>query len=152
EGTINGSFNENIIFNGAPQLETAELMAAHIDDFETPKAYNHYAVGWAHALDTPYQWTKQVASHWGGTRNGLAVHWPRGIASRGETRSQFRHVIDVAPTILEVAGLPQPTAVNGIEQQPIEGASMAYSFDDAGAGGCRETQYFEVFCNRGIYH
>jgi arylsulfatase A-like enzyme len=152
EGTVNGSFNENIIFNGAPHLETAELMAARIDDFGTPRAYNHYAVGWAHALDTPYQWTKQVASHWGGTRNGLLVHWPRGIASRAEIRSQFHHVIDVAPTILEVAGIPQPTAVHGIEQQPIEGVSMAYSFDDAAAGERRETQYFEVFCNRGIYH
>jgi len=152
EGTVNGSFNENIIFNGAPQLETAELMAAHIDDFGTPRAYNHYAVGWAHALDTPYQWTKQVASHWGGTRNGLVVHWPRAIASRGEIRSQFHHVIDVAPTILEVAGIPQPTAVHGIEQQPIEGVSMAYSFDDASAAERREMQYFEVFCNRGIYH
>jgi arylsulfatase len=152
EGTVNGSFNENIIFNGAPQLETAELMAAHIDDFGTPRAYNHYAVGWAHGLDTPYQWTKQVASHWGGTRNGLVVHWPRGIASRAEIRSQFHHVIDVAPTILEVAGIPPPATVHGIEQQPIEGVSMAYSFDDARAGERRETQYFEVFCNRGIYH
>ena len=152
EGTVNGSFNENIIFNGAPQLETAELMAAHIDDFGTPGAYNHYAVGWAHALDTPYQWTKQVASHWGGTRNGLVVHWPRGIEASGEIRSQFHHVIDVAPTVLEVAGIPQPTAVHGIEQQPIEGVSMAYAFDDASAAERHETQYFEVFCNRGIYH
>jgi hypothetical protein len=127
-------------------------MAAHIEDFGTPRAYNHYAVGWAHALDTPYQWTKQVASHWGGTRNGLVVHWPRAIASRGEIRSQFHHVIDVAPTILEVAGIPQPTAVHGIPQQPIEGVSMAYSFDDADAAERRETQYFEVFCNRGVYH
>jgi arylsulfatase len=152
EGTLNGSFNENIIFNGAPQLETAELMAAHIDDFGTPRAYNHYAVGWAHALDTPYQWTKQVASHWGGTRNGLVVHWPRGVEARGEIRSQFHHVIDVTPTILEVAGVPQPTEVYGIPQQPIEGVSMAYSFGDASAAERRGTQYFEVFCNRGIYH
>jgi arylsulfatase len=151
EGTINGSFNENIIFNGAPHLETAELMAAHIDDFGTPRAYNHYAVGWAHALDTPYQWTKQVASHWGGTRNGLVVHWPRGIAARGEIRSQFHHVIDVAPTVLEAASIPQPVAVHGIEQQPIEGVSMAYAFDDAAAAERHGTQYFEVFCNRGIY-
>ncbi len=141
EGTINGSFNENIIFNGAPQLETAELMASRIDDFGTPKAYNHYAVGWAHALDTPYQWTKQVASHWGGTRNGLVVHWPGTIGSRGEIRSQFHHVIDVAPTILDAAGIPQP----------IEGVSMAYCFDAPTAPERRETQYFEMFCNRGIY-
>ena len=111
EGTINGTFNETFIFNGAAALETPEFMAAHIDDFGTPKAYNHYAVGWAHAMDTPYQWTKQVASHWGGTRNGTIVHWPRGIAARGEIRSQFHHVIDVAPTVLEAAGLPQPTIV-----------------------------------------
>ena len=103
-----------VIFNGAAALETPEFMAAHIDDFGTPKAYNHYAVGWAHAMDTPYQWTKQVASHWGGTRNGTIVHWPHGFAARGEIRSQFHHVIDVAPTVLEAAGLPEPTFVNGV--------------------------------------
>ena len=127
-------------------------MAAHIDDFGTPKAYNHFAVGWAHAMDTPYQWTKQVASHWGGTRNGTIVHWPRGIAARGEVRSQFHHVIDVAPTVLEAAGLPQPTAVNGVAQEPIAGVSMVYSFDGATEAERRQTQYFEMFCNRGIYH
>ena len=114
EGTINGSFNETFIFNGAAALETPEFLASRIDDFGTPKAYNHFAVGWAHAMDTPYQWTKQVASHWGGTRNGTIVHWPSGIEARGEVRSQFHHVIDVAPTVLEAAGLPQPTAVNGV--------------------------------------
>jgi arylsulfatase len=103
-------------------------------------------------MDTPYQWTKQVASHWGGTRNGTIVHWPRGIAARGEVRSQFHHVIDVAPTVLEAAGLPQPTAVNGIDQRPIEGVSMRYSFDGATEADRRRTQYFEMFCNRGIYH
>ena len=152
EGTVNGSFNETFIFNGAAALETPEFMAARIDDFGTPKAYNHFAVGWAHAMDTPYQWTKQVASHWGGTRNGTIVHWPRGIAARGEVRSQFHHVIDVAPTVLEAAGLPQPTAVNGVAQRPIEGVSMAYSFDGATEADRHETQYFEMFCNRGIYH
>ena len=152
EGTVNGSFNENIIFNGAYALETPEFMAARIDDFGTPKAYNHFAVGWAHAMDTPYQWTKQVASHWGGTRNGLIVHWPRGFAARGEVRPQFHHVIDVAPTVLEAAGLPEPVAVHGIEQTPIEGVSMLGAFADAAAPERRETQYFEVFCNRGIYH
>ena len=95
-------------------------------------AYNHYAVGWAHAMDTPYQWTKQVASHWGGTRNGTIVHWPNGIKAKGEIRSQFHHVIDVAPTVLEAAGLPHPTFVNGVQQAPLEGVRMAYSFDDAG--------------------
>jgi arylsulfatase len=103
-------------------------------------------------MDTPYQWTKQVASHWGGTRNGTIVHWPRGFTARGEVRQQFHHVIDVAPTVLEVAGLPQPSVVDGVEQHPIEGVSMRYSFDEAGAADRRETQYFEMFCNRGIYH
>ena len=100
-------FNEMMILNGAAALETVEFMAARIDEFGTPKAYNHYAVGWAHAMDTPYQWTKQVASHWGGTRNGTIVHWPNGIKAKGEVRSQFHHVIDVAPTVLEAAGLPR---------------------------------------------
>jgi hypothetical protein len=103
-------------------------------------------------MDTPYQWTKQVASHWGGTRNGTIVHWPAGIRARGEIRHQFHHVIDVAPTVLEAAGLPQPTFVNGVQQRPIEGVSMAYSFDEPAADERRRTQYFEMFCNRGIYH
>jgi arylsulfatase len=126
-------------------------MVSKIDEFGTPTAYNHYAVGWAHAMDTPYQWTKQVASHWGGTRNGTVVHWPSGIRAKGEVRSQFHHVIDVAPTVLDVAGLPEPTTVHGVTQRPIEGVSMRYAFDDAGAAERRETQYFEMFCNRGIY-
>ena len=109
-------------------------------------------MGWAHALDTPYQWTKQVASHWGGTRNGTIVHWPKGIKAKGEIRSQFHHVIDVAPTLLEAAGLPEPLAVEGVQQQPIEGVSMLYSFNDAKAADRHETQYFEMLGNRGIYH
>jgi arylsulfatase A-like enzyme len=152
EGTPRGTFNELFMLNGAAGLETTEFMAAHIEEFGTPAAYNHYAVGWAHAMDTPYQWTKQVASHWGGTRNGTVVHWPNGFAARGEVRSQFHHVIDVAPTILEAAGLPQPTSVNGVAQKPLEGVSMSYAFDDAAAAERHETQYFEMFCNRGIYH
>ena len=152
EGTVNGSFNEMFIFNGADALETPEFVAARIDELGTPTAYNHYAVGWAHAMDTPYQWTKQVASHWGGTRNGTIVHWPSGIEARGEVRSQFHHVIDVAPTVLEAARLPEPSVVDGVPQKPIEGISMAYSFDDPAAGERRTTQYFEMFCNRGIYH
>ena len=152
EGTPNGCFNELVILNGAFGLETTEFMAARIADFGTPAAYNHYAVGWAHAMDTPYQWTKQVASHWGGTRNGTIVTWPNGIPARGEVRHQFHHVIDVAPTVLEVAGLPEPTFVNGVQQRPIEGVSMAYSFDDPAAAERRTTQYFEMFVNRGIYH
>ncbi len=103
-------------------------------------------------MDTPYQWTKQVASHFGGTRNGTIVHWPKGIKAKGEIRTQFHHVIDVAPTILEVAGLPEPVFVNGVQQHPIEGVSMVYSFNDAKAAERHETQYFEMFGNRGIYH
>ena len=105
EGTPNGTFNEIISLNGAAAFETTEFMAERIDEFGTPAAYNHYAVGWAHAMNTPYQWTKQVASHFGGTRNGTIVHWPNGIEAKGEVRSQFHHVIDVAATILDVAGV-----------------------------------------------
>ena len=152
EGTLTGTFNEMCNLNGMPSVETVEFMKSKIDDFGGPHAYNHYAVGWAHAMDTPYQWTKQVASHWGGTRNGTIVHWPNGIKARGEIRSQFSHVIDVAPTILEVAGLPHPTIVNSVQQAPLEGFSMSYAFDDAAAADRHETQYFEMFCNRGIYH
>src|SRR5262249_29178507 len=150
EGTLQGLFNEATIFNSVP--EPVDFLKAHIDDFGGPRSYNHYAVGWAHAMDTPYQWTKQVASHWGGTRNGTIVRWPRGIRARGEIRHQFHHVIDVAPTLLEAAGLPEPVMVNGVAQKPIEGISMLYSFDDAGAPDRRTTQYFEMFGNRGIYH
>jgi arylsulfatase len=152
EGSLQGTFNEMITLGGFGDLESAEFMSSRIDDFGGPDAYNHYAVGWAHAMDTPYQWTKQVASHWGGTRNGTIVHWPKGIEAKGEVRAQFHHVIDVAPTILEAAGLPRPTFVNGVQQKPMEGVSMAYSFDDALAAERHETQYFEMFGNRGIYH
>ena len=152
EGTPNGCFNELVVLNGAAGLETVDFMTSRIDDFGTPKAYNHYAVGWAHAMDTPYQWTKQVASHWGGTRNGTIIHWPEKIKSKGEVRTQFHHIIDVAATVLDVAGLPQPTFVHGIQQMPLHGVSMAPSFDDAASPERRATQYFEMFCNRGIYH
>jgi arylsulfatase len=151
EGSVNGTFNELFLFNGAAEFETAESMEARIDEFGTPSAYNHYAVGWAHAMNTPYQWTKQVASHWGGTRNGTIVHWPNGFAARDEIRTQFHHIIDVATTVLDVAGLPEPVFVNGIQQMPLHGVSMRYTFDDAAAAERRETQYFEMFCNRGIY-
>ena len=152
EGTTNGTFNEYFMLNGAAHMETVEMMAGNIDAFGTPHAYNHYAVGWAHALDTPYQWTKQVASHWGGTRNGTVVHWPRGFGAKGEVRTQFHHVIDIAPTVLAVAGVPEPKVVHGVEQRPIEGVSMAYTFEDPSAAEQRTTQYFEMFVNRGIYH
>jgi len=152
EGTVNGTFNELFMLNGVSGVETPEFLMERIDEFGGPKAYNHYAVGWAHAMDTPYQWTKQVASHWGGTRNGAIVHWPKGFKAKGEVRSQFCHVIDVAATVLEAAELPQPAFVNGIQQMPLHGTSMAYSFDDAKAGDRHETQYFEMFVNRGIYY
>jgi len=152
EGTLHGTYNEMINFNGAAALETPEFLKARIDKLGGPESYNHYAVGWAHAMDTPYQWTKQVASHWGGTRNGTIIHWPKGIKAKGEVRSQFHHVIDVAPTILEAAGLPEPLSVNGVQQRPIEGVSLVYSLNDAKAADRHETQYFEMFGNRGIYH
>ena len=152
EGTLNGAFNEMAMLNGMSGVETPAFMMSKIDEFGGPHAYNHYAVGWAHAMNTPYQWTKQVASHFGGTRNGTVVHWPAGIKAKGEIRSQFSHCIDIAPTILEAAGLPAPTIVNSVQQAPYEGASMLYAFNDAKAPEHRETQYFEMFCNRGIYH
>lgn len=153
EGTLNGTFNEMINFNGAAALETPEYLLQHIDDWGGRDSYAHYAVGWAHAMNTPYQWTKQVASHWGGTRNGTVVHWPRGIAAdqNGTIRSQFHHVIDVAPTILEAAGIPEPKYVEGVLQAPIEGVSMAYAFNDAAAPDQHTIQYFEIFGNRGLY-
>ena len=152
EGSLQGSFNEAINFNGLSVLETPDFLRAKAAEFGTPSAYNHYAVGWAHALCTPYQWTKQVASHWGGTRNGTIVHWPARITAAGELREQFTHVIDVAPTILEAARLPEPTTVHGVTQAPIEGVSMGYSFDDAAAPERHQTQYFEIAGNRGLYH
>lgn len=152
EGTINGAFNEMANFNGLAAIETPEFMAEVKDKFGTKDAYNHYSVGWAWAMCTPYQWTKQVASHWGGTRNGTIVHWPAGIRTKGETRSQFTHVIDVAPTILEAAKLPEPTFVNGVQQSPVEGTSMVYTFDDAEAPERHDLQYFEMAGNRGIYY
>jgi arylsulfatase len=148
EGTLIGSFNEQAV-GEAPDLNTPEFLIEHINDFGTWRANNHYAVGWAHAMNTPYQWTKQVASHFGGTRNGAIVHWPNGIKAKGELRNQFHHVIDVAPTVLEAAKVPQPTMVNGVMQEPLHGVSMLYSFGDAKAGERHETQYFEMVCNRG---
>ncbi len=152
EGTLHGTFNEMLNFNGAIAMETPDFLKSRMDEFGGFDSYNHYSFGWAHALDTPYQWTKQVASHWGGTRNGTIVHWPAGIEAKGEIRSQFCHVIDIAPTILELAGLPEPTIVHGVQQKPFEGVSMAYSFNDGKAQERHETQYFEMFGNRGIYH
>ena len=152
EGTLNGTYNEMINFNGAAAIETPQFLMDRIDKLGGPESYNHFAVAWAHAMNTPYQWTKQVASHWGGTRNGTIVHWPSGIKGQGELRSQFHHVIDVAATLLEAAGIPEPLSVNGVQQTPIEGVSMLYSFNDPAAAERHETQYFEMFGNRGIYH
>src|SRR4051812_14178716 len=152
EGTLNGSFNEYIMANGLAAMETPEFLMERLDRWGTAESYPHYAVGWSHAMDTPYQWAKQVASHFGGMRNGTILHWPAGIQSAGETRAQFCHIIDIAPTVLELAGLPQPTMVSGVTQAPIEGTSMAYSFNDALAAERHTTQYFEMYGNRGIYH
>jgi arylsulfatase A-like enzyme len=152
EGTVNGAFNEMANFNGMAALETPEFMVSKMDEFGSPSSYNHYAVGWAWAMNSPLQWTKQVASHWGGTRNGTIVHWPEGISEAGGLRSQFSHCIDVAPTILEAAGLPEPTMVNGVQQSPMEGTSMLYSFNEPDAPERHELQYFEMFGNRGLYY
>ncbi|WP_166845137.1 arylsulfatase [Isoptericola sp. BMS4] len=152
EGTMNGAFNEMANFNGMAALETTEFLRSRMDDFGSPTSYNHYSVGWAWAMNTPFQWTKQVASHWGGTRNGTIVHWPRRIADRGGLREQFTHVIDIAPTVLEAVGLGEPTTVNGVLQSPMEGTSMLYTFDEAEAPERHDLQYFEMFGNRGVYH
>lgn len=152
EGTLNGTLNELLIFNAITGVETAESLKENLDKFGGPDSFGHYSYGWAHAMCTPYQWTKQIASHWGGTRNGMVVHWPAGIKAKDETRHQFHHVIDFAPTVLEVAGLPHPQFVEGVAQTPIHGTSMAYSFDAPDAEERHKTQYFEIMCNRGIYH
>ena len=149
EGGMNGMFNEMTYFNGVP--ETVQDVLKHYDELGGPKTYGHYAAGWAVAGDTPFTWTKQIASSYGGTRNGMVIHWPKGFKAKGELRSQWHHVIDIAPTILEAAGLPEPKAVNGITQTPIEGVSMLYTMSDANARDRHQTQYFEIFGNRSIY-
>ena len=150
EGGPEGTYNEMMALNGI--VGKGDQMMNHIDDWGGPTTYPHFAIGWAWAGDTPFQWTKQVASHFGGTRNGMVLHWPKGIKARGEIRSQFSHVIDVAPTVLEAAKLPEPKRVNGVDQYPMDGVSILYSVDDAKAGERRTTQYFEMFGNRAIYH
>jgi arylsulfatase len=150
EGGMIGMFNENTYFNGVQ--ESLDMQMAVIDELGSEKAYNHFAAGWAVAGNAPFTWTKQVASNFGGTRNGMVLHWPAGIKTKNEVRSQFHHVVDVAPTIYAAAGLPAPRKVNGIEQRPIEGVRMNYSFDNANAEGTRKTQYFEMIGNRAIYH
>jgi len=150
EGTIHGAWSAPSFQNGVH--EEPEWLLERMEDFGTDKCENHFNVGWAWALDSPFQWMKQVASHFGGTRNALAVSWPAGIEASGELRSQFHHVIDVFPTILEIVGLQAPSKVNGIEQDEIHGTSMAYSFEDAKSASTHTTQYFEILGNRAIYH
>jgi arylsulfatase len=143
-------FNEYTYFNGV--AEKVPDLVKLIDKWGSPETYPHMAAGWSVALNAPFGWMKQVASDFGGTRNGMVVHWPKGIKAKGEIRTQFGHVIDVAPTILQAAGLPEPKVVNGTPQIPIEGVSMAYTFDDARAPERHTTQYFEIAGNRAIYH
>jgi arylsulfatase len=150
EGTIHGAWSAPSFQNGLP--EDPEWLLEHIDDFGTPRCENHYNVGWAWALDSPFQWMKQVASHFGGTRNAMAVSWPARLTGGGEVRPQFHHIVDIAPTILEAAGVRIPDTVDGIVQLPVEGVSMLYTFDQADAPSRRTTQYFEILGNRAIYH
>jgi arylsulfatase len=149
EGGLEGSLSENMFFNGFSEHWQDNIKV--IDELGGPKHFNHFPSAWAHAMDTPFQWTKQVASHFGGTRNPMIISWPARIKDKGGLRSQFMHVIDITPTIYEVAGITAPVRINGIEQKPIEGISFAYTFDDAHAKERRTTQYFELGCNRGIY-
>src|SRR5262245_17142439 len=151
EGTLQGLSNEvGVAANGVE--ESIPYLVSVMDTLGGPLTYNHYPVGWAHAMDSPFQWTKQVASHFGGTRNGLVISWPKRIKDQGGVRSQFSHIIDIVPTILEAAGVKEPTALNGVKQTPIEGTSLVYTFDDAKAQTRHNTQYFEMLCNRDIYH
>lgn len=154
EGGDAGTLNEGLHFNGIDEdpERIARFIAERPGELGGPDTYPHYPAGWAVAMDTPYQWTKQVASHYGGTRNGLVVHWPAGIRARGEVRHQWHHVNDVLPTLLEVAGVPVPETIDGVEQAPLDGVSFAYSFDAPDAAERHTTQYFEMFGNRGIYH
>ena len=149
EGTMQGTTSE-VSAQFAP--ESIEYLVSMIDQLGSDRTYNHYPIGWAHAMDTPFQWTKQVASHFGGTRNGLAISWPKRIKAGGEMRTQFHHVIDIVPTILEAANVQAPRILNGMPQKPMEGVSMVYTFDDAKAPTRHATQYFEMSANRAIYH
>ena len=150
EGGFVGMFNEMTYFNAV--VEKVEDLLPKLDEWGGPYTFPHMAAGWAVAFDSPFMWTKQVASDFGGTRNGMVVHWPKGIKQGGEIRSQFGHVIDIAPTVLEAAHLPEPKIVNGTPQTPIEGTSLLYTFNDANAEDRHTTQYFEIFGNRAIYH
>ena len=151
EGGMTGLYNEMTYFNAEPQGSDIDFMLKYYDNWGDPSTYPHMAAGWAVAFDSPFTWTKQVASNYGGTRNAMVVHWPDRIKTKGEIRSQWHHVIDVAPTILEAVGLPQPRIVNGVPQRPIEGTSMVYTWEYPNAPSQHTTQYFEMFGNRGIY-
>ena len=153
EGTLEGTFNQMTAYNGILTLPEAVQML-HYEDWGSAKTYPHMSVAWSWAFDTPFKWTKQVASHFGGTRQGMCISWPGHIKDVGGIRTQFHHMIDIVPTILEATGIKAPDMVNGIKQKPIEGVSMAYTFDSANAKAPskRDTQYFEMFANRGIYH
>ena len=152
EGGLIGTFNELLSLNGIFGVETVESMLAIADDWGGPDSFPHMAAGWTVATDTPFKWTKQVAGDYGGTRNGMVMHWPNGFKSRGEVRSQWSHVNDIGPTVLEAAGLPMPDTINGIQQLPMDGVSLLYAADDADAPDRHTTQYFEMFGNRAIYH
>jgi arylsulfatase len=152
EGGLTGTYNELIHLNGIFDAETTEGMLAKADDWGGPNSFPHFSAAWAVATDTPFTWTKQVAGDFGGTRNGMVMHWPKGIKAKGEIRSQFHHVNDVAATILEATNLPQPKSVNGVLQKPLSGVSMLYAANDPNAEGRHTTQYFEMFGNRAIYH
>ncbi len=150
EGTLQGLTNEvGVAANGVQ--ESLDYLLSTMDGLGGPLYYNHYPVGWAHAMDTPFQWTKQVASHFGGTRNGLVISWPKHMNQMGEVRSQFCSVIDITPTILEAAGVKAPKVIDGVKQIPIEGVSLVYTFDDAKVATHHQTQYFEMIGNRGVY-
>jgi arylsulfatase len=150
EGGMNGMYSEMTYFNGV--VETVPDMLRHYDEWGGPNTYPHFAAGWAVAMDAPFSYTKQVASDFGGTRNAMVIHWPKGIKAKGELRTQFAHVIDIAPTVYEACHLPAPKMVNGIPQDPMEGTSLLYSFDDATVNERHTVQYFEMFGNRAVYN
>ena len=149
EGTLEGTTNE---LGGNLEPESLAFKVSMMDQLGSDRTYNHYPVGWAIAMDTPFQWTKQVASHFGGTRNGIAISWPAGIKAQGELRPQFSHVIDIVPTILEAVGIQAPLILKGATQKTFDGVSMVYTFNNANAPTRHTTQYFEIVANRRLYH
>jgi len=152
EGGRSGLYNEMAFFNDDPNASNIDSMLEYYDEWGGPSTYPHMAAGWAICFDSPFMWAKQVASNYGGTRQAMVIHWPERIKARGEIRSQWHHVIDVTPTILEACGLPEPRVVNGVPQRPIEGVSMVYTWDDSKAADRHLIQYFEILGNRGVYY